>query len=1387
MLARWRSSLVAALLAGCAPAFAQVPEVRPGFPHNLSCTPGQLLYREVGLGRIGNIAYHNGAIYSNNVGGGARREWRFTDSADPGSLAIVRAADLPLFHDQGTHSHTKVGDWLFSAWGGEIRRRSPGVNVEEAHPESRLWQDQDSPEGGGLHRIYWPWALPFNWIQYGSNPGRARLWRHDDLLAEWEALAIDGIAGNGVLLGNVLFMVSDASMLGVVAYDIAPTFDDPPRRPRVLDKLTGSFGAYIGAVWENYLVLAGGDPRHLAYVVDIGDPADLRLVATLDLSGTEALDAGTNVPYVQTQDEFVFTRRHKIDMERLEPVLELDEVGDKRPAGSVSGQLDVSQYTLPIGNLLVSGGYSFAGRDGVGVWCHRAEPDSRGPYVGYHVPADGQTGYPTGAPVSLVIAETLESYTIINGETILLRPVGGAPVDAWISFAHDGVLTLTPKQPLTPDTTYELIVPPGGIKDAAGNGIQGMSFSFSTGASLSGGNRAPAVTAFDVAPAPAGPGQTVSIRVQAADPENDGIEYRASFGDGSPTTAWGPDNDWQHAFTEPGHYPVKVQVRDLKPDGTRSVTTETRTLAVAPAPTAPLPAASSSIAVDAGRRVVWVVNPDHGSVARLDADSGALLSETAFGPDARPESVAVDGDGRAWVALAGADRIAVLDPAGTVVDGNDTGYGSAPRAIAIAGGRVFATLTARGATDARNGQLVRIDPDAVAITGRVELGPDAGTIAVTGDGSRAFVARFVSAKDFGEIWDVDTASMTLTRTLEIWRDRGMRGLDGGGSDGPGVPNYIASLVLDPHGDWLWYSGIKADTNRGEFFDQGEGTNLPLAHDSTVRAVLGRFDLNDPSGEPREPGRSTAGAGRGRVDIDNSDSPSALLFSPRGDYAFATLQGNDALAAFDALEIAAGGGRTSIWRAATGAAPRGLAWDVITEAIWVRDFMGRSATRVAVGDFLALGGLDLQPQSFPTTRSEPLPADVLAGKRLFFLAGDDPFGFNEMSFEGYISCASCHIDGSHDGRTWDFTQRGEGLRNSTDLRGRGGMLHGHVHWSGNFDEIQDFVLDIVNEFGGLGFLPAGEGPNPPLGAPNAGRAAGLDQLAAYVASLGRDKLPKSPYRLPDGRMSAAALRGRARFAELGCAGCHQPSADYTDSIDGPALHDVGTLRTGSGSRLGQALTGIDTPTLLGIWTTPPYFHDGSAPALADVFSVAGGTVYQAEDGALNGAGVPGFATINQDSTFHGQMVRFDGAGGSVTWTGVDGGSGGAGAIELRYASGGDDTFSLRVNGVEIDRAAVTAERTRLEWRRLRFADVPLAAGTANSVTVRLETGGWPDPGLDHITVSTADDIARAAPHRAALALDEGERRDLSAYLLELDGRDTAGVPAPRGLIFRDSFD
>jgi hypothetical protein len=207
----------------------------------------------------------------------------------------------------------------------------------------------------------------------------------------------------------------------------------------------------------------------------------------------------------------------------------------------------------------------------------------------------------------------------------------------------------------------------------------------------------------------------------------------------------------------------------------------------------------------------------------------------------------------------------------------------------------------------------------------------------------------------------------------------------------------------------------------------------------------------------------------------------------------------------------------------------------------------------------------------------------------------------MSQEGYLSCASCHFDGFEDGRIWDFTDRGEGFRNTISLLGRRGAGHGRVHWSANFDEIHDFETAIRQNQAGGGFLPDElyfEGTrSEPLGDPKAGLSPDLDALVAYVESL--VAVNRSPFRNPDGTLTEPAEAGKQTFERLECGACHA-GADFTDSSEGE-LHDVGTLKESSGSRLGGSLEGIDTPTLLGIWETAPYLHDGSAPTLRDVLT------------------------------------------------------------------------------------------------------------------------------------------------------------------------------------------
>ena len=260
-------------------------------------------------------------------------------------------------------------------------------------------------------------------------------------------------------------------------------------------------------------------------------------------------------------------------------------------------------------------------------------------------------------------------------------------------------------------------------------------------------------------------------------------------------------------------------------------------------------------------------------------------------------------------------------------------------------------------------------------------------------------------------------------------------------------------------------------------------------------------------------------------------------------------------------------------------------------------MSRSVTVYDVTDLVA--GDTRTPQrlaDIATVANDTTPVNVLAGKRVFYLARD-----SRMSRDGYLACSSCHLDERDDGRVWDRTAEGEGLRNTISLVDEGSPHQGFLHWSANFDEIQDFEHDMREQFGGSGFLPDdvfNTGTrNQPLGDPKAGLSPELDDLAAFVATL-RD-LPTSPYRAPDGSLTPDAEIGRARFVEAGCAGCHG-GPEFTDSPSGQ-LHDVGTLTATAGHRLGGELPGFDTPSLRGVWLSAPYLHDGTAATLTDVLT------------------------------------------------------------------------------------------------------------------------------------------------------------------------------------------
>lgn len=452
------------------------------------------------------------------------------------------------------------------------------------------------------------------------------------------------------------------------------------------------------------------------------------------------------------------------------------------------------------------------------------------------------------------------------------------------------------------------------------------------------------------------------------------------------------------------------------------------------------------------------------------------------------------------------------------------------------------------------------------------------SLAISADGRFAYVTHFLTRGSTGTITEIDLTSVAVSRTIPLVEDTSPNTTSSGG----GFPNVLSALTIDPAGRAVWFGGLKANTGRGLFVN-GEMPNP----ENTVRGFFGKVNLANATEELDR-----------RIDANDSDSVAAIAFSPNGRWAYVAHQGAGMLSVYDlssATLIRPGDGNTVsfVARVDLGHAPQGIVVSSDGRRGYVANYLSRNVQVLDLANPKAPVVL-----STVTVTSEPLAPNIANGKRLFYRSREP-----RHSRGNYIACASCHADGSgHDGRTWDFTNRGEGLRNTTDLRGRSGLGHGPVHWSANFDEIQDFENDIVRFFGGTGLAQDGQPPNLPLEISNAGRSADLDDLAAYVTSLSEPA--RSPFRNRDGTLTESARRGKALFFSraLQCASCHVPPR-FTDSAITPdrkdfVFHDVGTLMKASGSRLNGTLTGLNTPSLLGVWDSAPYLHDWSAATLLD---------------------------------------------------------------------------------------------------------------------------------------------------------------------------------------------
>ncbi len=584
---------------------------------------------------------------------------------------------------------------------------------------------------------------------------------------------------------------------------------------------------------------------------------------------------------------------------------------------------------------------------------------------------------------------------------------------------------------------------------------------------------------------------------------------------------------------------------------------------------------------------------------------GLLFCLTSCGPMSTPQNVsdgvasvssplALSPDGSTlWVVNPDADSVTPIDTK-TLIAGTPLEVGTEPWGVVVTAREVVVLNRSDGSLSLLEGKT-RTD---------IPLGSEPGGVALSASGNLAYVT--VSSSD--EIAVVDLAEKQVVKHIPVghmpWA---IAVTDNGDNDDTDetiiITHRLARLrsggkEATDDGKEGWLSIIENDEVREislppyEFGFTNGLESLAISGDNILVSHL----LNQPE-EPRDFQNTVSGAvstvsltaeqelSERRIHLNESsfstpvNFPRAIALSPDGKTAYVVLAGSDAVMGID-VTTPEKAKLLGFWQ--TGKNPRGIAVSQDGSRAYVMNYLSRDVS------VLDLTDTSKRPviATVSVTR-ETLELELLRGKILFNNANDP-----RMSHLGWMSCASCHFDGGVDGTTWlspDGPRQTQPLWNLQDTA--------PFHASATRDEVQDAEKDIETLLDGVGLAPGAALPE--LGEANGNRSTDLDSLARFVLE---------GIRVPMARVipSQQEERGRDVFLKAGCQQCHSgthwtistlpSSLSSSSGVEiTSALRDVGTAT--SNDVLGQ--NGFDVPTLLGVSSSAPYLHDGSATTLEDV--------------------------------------------------------------------------------------------------------------------------------------------------------------------------------------------
>lgn len=542
-------------------------------------------------------------------------------------------------------------------------------------------------------------------------------------------------------------------------------------------------------------------------------------------------------------------------------------------------------------------------------------------------------------------------------------------------------------------------------------------------------------------------------------------------------------------------------------------------------------------------KLLLVANTDADTVSVVDARGRKKLCEIPVGD--HPEGVSWIGNGPlALATLWGEDKLVFLDAeAGQVLSAlniDDEPYG------------VVATRDGKKAyiTHDYPGTVTEIDVDARKVLRSFKAGACVRGIALSPDEKKLFVTEFFTAK-------LIALDITTGKVVDSWLANE-------------TDNLCRQVTLHPVWAKAYLPHIRS---RVTGFDSR----------GSIFGHLAICDLQSATGKNQPSDRRRTHAADTFNGVKVASNPWETAITPDGSRLYVIYMGTDDLNYFQPLDDSYMDVKT-LGFPQVGKHPRAIRISPDGGELYIYNTLDYEIT---------VYDLNVRKLGAVKVCTPPKTAEWRRGKELFQSARQP------MGSARWISCASCHPDGLTDRRVW---QNPEGDRRTPNLFA---LAHTHpLHWSADRDEVQDFEYTIRGKLmlgRGLysGPLKQERKPFDPIALEMelSGKSADLDALAIYTNSF---QSRQSPHAAGPGKLTAEAERGKKLFfsAETKCATCHS-GPYYTDSsLQKPfKLHDVGT-GDGPREKMGPK---FDTPTLVGIYRTGPYLHDGRAKTLRDVLT------------------------------------------------------------------------------------------------------------------------------------------------------------------------------------------